>query len=116
MRIIASNEFFRLFLGLTFAFGYFSLLLIVRPYRRKGIQLLAVVAQFALVLGFICSLYIKTFDEVKELDNAELARKFVGFVSTDEIATIMFSIHFFVICAYLFATAYQVLPLSLLHA
>ena len=117
VRVIASNEFFRLFLGLIFAFGYFSMLLIVRPYRRKNIQLLAVVAQSALVLGFICSLYIKTFDEVKLLDDADgdLAQEFVGFVSTDNIATIMLSIHFSVIFAYLCATAYQVFAVSRLR-
>ena len=57
--IPVENEIWRFFFGLLTVFGYLSLLQFVQPYKRKGLNTLAIAAQFSLVCIFLGGAFIK---------------------------------------------------------
>ena len=99
--IPVENEIWRFFFGLLTAFGYLSLIQFVQPYKRKGLNTLAIAAQFSLVCVFLGGAFIKLFsgdgadvndDSVLTIVGIMVAFNFSVLIMFVTLAAIQFSI------------------------
>ena len=107
VRLLDVNDTIRLCVRLLVVFGYLILLLIIRPYKRRVVGHLAALAQVVLVLLFTAALLVSTFDGIRLRESSSLAMAVLGFVSTDQIATVMLLLNFSVVVIYGIATLAQ---------
>ena len=98
--IPVENEIWRFVFGLLTAFGYLSLIQFVQPYKRKGLNTLAIAAQFSLVCVFLGGAFIKLFsgdgadandDSVLTIVGTMVAFNFSVLVMFVTLAAIQFS-------------------------
>ena len=107
--IPVENEIWRIFFGLLTAFGYLSLIQFVQPYKKKGLNTLAIAAQFSLVCVFLGGTFIKLFsgDGVDSATRDGVAASDANDDSVITIVCIMVAFNFSVIVMFVTLAAIQ---------
>ena len=107
--IPTGSDAWRVFLGLLTTIGYLSLILYVQPYKRKDLNMLAIVAQFSLVCIFLGGAFIKLLSgdgvEFTTCDGA--AASDANNDNTFTVVCIMAGCNFFVLILFVALAALQ---------
>ena len=114
--IPVENEIWRFFFGLLTAFGYLSLLQFVQPYKFKGLNTLAIAAQFSLVCVFLGGAFIKLFsgDGVDSATHDGAAASDANDDNVLTIVVIMVALNFSVLVMFVTLAAIQFTTSSVL--
>ena len=95
--------------GLILTITYLCVLIFLKPYQRRDLNFLAIMAQVTLLTLFMGALNIKLHEDLTEIDPGEghLATRIMGFASSLELAAVIFSFNMLTIVLCFASIVYQ---------